>query len=134
MNGVRIGVDVGSVRVGVAASDPGGVLASPVATYDRATSLDAVAALAAERNAVEVVVGHPRHLSGASGAAAADAEAWATALRERVGVPVRLVDERLTTVSASRTLRERGIRAKEQRDVIDQVAAVAILQSVLDAS
>ena len=131
--GVRIGVDVGSVRVGVAVSDADGILATPVATYDRPASLDAVAALVAERAAVEVVVGHPRHLSGAAGAAAREAEAYAAALRDRVGVPVRLVDERLTTVGATRTLAERGVRGKAQRAVVDQVAAVAILQTALDA-
>ena len=130
---MRIGVDVGSVRVGVAVSDPDGILATPVATYDRPASLDAIAALVAERDAVEVVVGHPRHLSGAAGAAAQEAEAYAAALRERVAVPVRLVDERLTTVSATRTLAERGVRGKAQRAVVDQAAAVAILQSALDA-
>lgn len=132
--GVRLGVDVGSVRVGVAASDPGGVLATPVATLPRATALDGIVALVAEREAVEVVVGHPRHLSGAAGAAAADAEAFASALRERLDVPVTLVDERLTTVTATRTLAERGVRGKAQRAVVDQAAAVAILQSALDAS
>ena len=129
---MRIGVDVGSVRVGVAASDPDGILATPVATYDRATSLDSLVALVAEREAVEVVVGHPRHLSGAAGAAAKEAEAYAAALRERVHVPVRLVDERLTTVTATRTLAERGVRGKAQRAVVDQAAAVAILQTALD--
>jgi putative Holliday junction resolvase len=133
VKGVRIGVDVGSVRVGVAASDADGILATPVATVARAESLETVAALAIERDAVEVVVGHPRHLSGATGASAKDAEAWAAALRDRVPVPVRLVDERLTTVSATRTLAERGVRGKAQRAVIDQAAAVAILQSALDA-
>lgn len=132
--GVRIGVDVGSVRVGVAASDPDGILATPVATLPRDAALDALVALVVEREAVEVVVGHPRHLSGAAGASAQDAEAFAAALRERVDVPVTLVDERLTTVSATRTLAGRGVRGKAQRAVVDQAAAVAILQSVLDAS
>ena len=130
---MRIGVDVGSVRVGVAASDPDGILATPVATLPRDGSLDALAVLVAERAAVEVVVGHPRHLSGAAGAAAKEAEAYAAALRERIDVPVRLVDERLTTVTATRTLAERGVRGKAQRAVVDQAAAVAILQSALDA-
>ena len=131
--GVRLGVDVGSVRVGVAVSDADGILATPVATLDRPNSIDALVALVAEREAVEVVVGHPRHLSGAAGAAAREAEAFAEALRQRVDVPVRLVDERLTTVTATRTLAERGVRGKAQRAVVDQAAAVAILQSALDA-
>ncbi len=133
MKGVRIGVDVGSVRVGVAVSDPDGILATPYATLDRASSVDAIVALVSERDAVEVVVGHPRHLSGAAGAAAAEAEAYAATLRERIAVPVTLVDERLTTVAATRTLADRGIRGKAQRAVVDQAAAVAILQSALDA-
>jgi putative Holliday junction resolvase len=128
---------VGSVRVGVALSDPDAILATPVATLPRdvpgGSDLAALAALVTEHDAVEVVVGHPRHLSGAAGAAAAEAEAYAAALRERVGVPVRLVDERLTTVTATRTLAERGVRGKAQRAVVDQAAAVAILQSALDA-
>ena len=124
---------MGSVRVGVAASDPDGILATPVATLPRPEALDGVVALVAEREAVEVVVGHPRHLSGASGASAKDAEAFAASLRERVDVPVTLVDERLTTVTATRTLAERGVRGKAQRAVVDQAAAVAILQSALDA-
>jgi putative Holliday junction resolvase len=136
--GVRIGVDVGSVRVGVAVSDADGILATPVETLARdvarGTDLDALAALVRERGAVEVVVGHPRHLSGAAGAAAREAESYAAALRPRVEpVPVRLVDERLTTVTATRTLAERGVRGKAQRAVVDQAAAVAILQSALDA-
>lgn len=132
--GVRLGVDVGSVRVGVAASDPDGILATPVATLPRATAVDGIVALVAEREAVEVVVGHPRHLSGAAGASAADAETFAEALRERLEVPVTLVDERLTTVAATRTLADRGVRGKAQRAVVDQAAAVAILQTALDAS
>lgn len=134
MRGVRLGVDVGSVRVGVAVSDPDGILATPVATLPRATAIEDLVALVAEREAVEVVVGHPRHLSGAAGAAARDAEDFAAALRERVGVPVTLHDERLTTVTATRTLAERGVRGAKQRAVVDQAAAVAILQSALDAS
>jgi putative Holliday junction resolvase len=122
---------VGSVRVGVAVSDPDGILATPVATLSRdakaGSDLDALAALVTEHEAVEVIVGHPRHLSGAAGAA------YAASLRDRVTVPVRLVDERLTTVSATRTLAERGVRGKAQRAVVDQAAAVAILQSALDA-
>ena len=133
IRGVRLGVDVGSVRVGVAVSDPDGILATPVATLPRDTALDALVALVAEREAVEVVVGHPRHLSGATGASAKDAESFAESLRERVDVPVTLVDERLTTVTATRTLAERGVRGKARRAVVDQAAAVAILQSALDA-
>jgi putative Holliday junction resolvase len=134
--GVRIGVDVGSVRVGVAASDPDGLIASPVETLPRdsrgGTDLDSLAALARERGAVEVVVGLPRSLSGREGAAATAARAYAELLAARVDIPVRLVDERLSTVQATRELRSRGVPGRRQRTVIDQVAAVVVLQAALD--
>jgi len=136
--GVRIGVDVGTVRVGVARSDPSGVLATPVETVrrdeSRATDLARIAALVAEFQAVEVVVGLPRGLSGHVGAAAEAAHKYAVAIARRVRpVPVRTVDERLSTVSAQRSLREAGVRSRRHRPVVDQVAAVVILQSALDA-
>ncbi|SDO71865.1 putative holliday junction resolvase [Klenkia soli] len=134
--GRRLGVDVGTVRVGVAMSDPTGFLASPLETLPRSrkgTDLDRLAALVVEHEVVEVVVGDPRHLSGASGASAADAGAYAGSLATRIGdVPVRLVDERLSTVTAASHLRAGGIDARRQRAVIDQAAAVVILQSHLD--
>jgi putative Holliday junction resolvase len=133
---VRIGVDVGTVRVGVAASDPDGVLATPVVTLARdrqGADLDALAAIVRERDAVEVIVGHPRHLSGAAGRSADDATRYAAALAERVApVPVRLVDERLSTVQAERGLAASGVRGRARRAVVDQAAAVVILQSALD--
>ncbi|GAA4339065.1 Holliday junction resolvase RuvX [Klenkia terrae] len=136
--GRRLGVDVGTVRVGVAMSDATGFLASPLVTLRRSgkgTDLDRLAALVVEHEVVEVVVGDPRHLSGASGASAADAGAYAGSLATRIGdVPVRLVDERLSTVTAASHLRARGIDARRQRSVIDQEAAVVILQSHLDRS
>ncbi len=137
--GVRIGVDVGTVRVGVAASDPSGVLASPVTTLARdprgAADLDKLARLVAEREAVEVVVGLPRSLSGKSGPAARSAREYAEALATRVHpVPVRLSDERLTTVAATRRLAEGGIRGRKGRQVVDRSAAVLILQGWLDAA
>lgn len=92
-----------------------------------------LAELVVEFDVVEVVVGLPRHLSGGDGAATRAAEAYAERVRRRVApVPVRLVDERLSTVAASRGLRERGIRAREQRSVVDQAAATFILQGWLD--
>jgi putative Holliday junction resolvase len=138
--GRRLGVDVGSVRIGVAASDPDGILATPVETVRRDRSgrhLRRLAELAAELGAVEVVVGLPRTLADRTGPSAQDAielaEALAEVLARRVPpIPVRLADERLTTVSAQRSLRAAGVKAREQRSVIDQAAAVAILQSWLD--
>ncbi len=137
--GVRLGVDVGSVRVGVALSDPAGVLATPLVTLARdaagGADLDQLAGIVADRAVVEVVVGLPRSLSGRHGAAAQAAEQYAGALAQRIApVPVRFADERLTTVSASRTLSERGISSRRQRQVVDQAAAVLILQGWLDAA
>jgi len=134
--GRRLGVDVGSVRIGVAVSDPDGLLATPVETVRRDRGgghLRRLAALVEDLHVVEVVVGLPRTLANRAGAAADDAVAVADALAARIKpVPVRLADERLTTVSAERSLREAGVRAKQQRAMIDQVAAVAILQGWLD--
>lgn len=130
--GVVLGVDVGTVRVGVAASDPDRVLASPVETV-AAPGHDRVVELLAEREAVHVVVGLPTSLSGQARSASADmARAWADVLRERVDVPVELVDERLTTVVAAASLRASGRSAKKGRAVVDQAAAVALLQGWLD--
>jgi putative Holliday junction resolvase len=134
--GRRLGVDVGTVRIGVASSDPDGILATPVETVSRDRSgkhVRRLARLVAELQAVEVVVGLPRTLADRAGSSARDAVALADALAARIApTPVRLADERLTTVSAQRALREAGLRGKGQRAVIDQAAAVAILQGWLD--
>jgi len=135
--GVRIGVDVGTVRVGVAVSDPAGMLATPVTTLRRdarrGTDLQALARLVEERGAVEVLVGLPRSLSGAIGPAAAATRAYAGALAGRVApVPVRMVDERLSTVTATRRLRESGRRGPATRATVDAAAAVVLLQAGLD--
>lgn len=134
--GRRLGIDVGSVRIGVACSDPDAVLATPVETVRRDRSgkhLRRLAALVTELGAVEVVVGLPRTLADRTGTSALDAIDLADQLARRIApTPVRLADERLTTVAAQRSLRAAGVRAKEQRAVIDQAAAVAILQSWLD--
>lgn len=132
--GVRLGVDVGDVRIGVAVCDPAALLATPVETVPAGRgSLARLAALVAEHAAVEVVVGLPRSLSGAEGPAADKVRAYAVRLAHEVDpLPVRLVDERWTTRSAERALRERGRKGVKQRAVVDQVAAVEILQSALD--
>ena len=134
--GRRLGIDVGSVRIGVACSDPDGILATPGETVRRERSgkhLRRLAELVAELHAVEVVVGLPRTLADRTGPSALDAIEQADLLAGRIApIPVRLADERLTTVSAERSLRAAGVRAREQRAVIDQAAAVAILQSWLD--
>ena len=135
--GVRIGVDVGSVRVGVASCDDSGVLATPVGTFRRAgdeSDIQAVAELAAESAAIEVVVGLPLSLDGQERAAAEAARDWAKTLRRRQPhLPVRLVDERMTTVEAHRAMRESGLRERGRREIVDQQAAVLILQAALDS-
>ncbi|WP_392466586.1 Holliday junction resolvase RuvX [Arsenicicoccus cauae] len=141
--GVRLGVDVGTVRVGVARSDPDGLVATPETTVahvpGRHTDVAAVAALAAQAGASVVYVGLPRTLAGGEGESARRAREFATGLlgstQTAAGGPdieVRLVDERLTTVDAARQLRDSGRRARAQRQVIDQAAAVLILQVALD--
>src|SRR5665647_475361 len=136
--GIRLGVDVGSVRVGLAASDPAGILATPVQTLDRdlksGADQGAIAAVVLERDVLEVVVGLPRSLSGGEGPAAAGARVYATTLASRISpTPVRLIDERLTTIDAHRQLRDSGLSGRSQRAVVDQAAAVLILQAALDA-
>jgi len=132
--GVRLGVDVGTVRIGVASCDPAGLIATPVATLRRGSGdLAELARLARERDAVEVVVGLPRTLAGREGRAADDAVAFAQRLADTLGSrPVRLVDERLSTVGAQRDLRASGMAGRRGRSVVDQAAAVIILQTALD--
>ncbi|MEG3636462.1 Holliday junction resolvase RuvX [Micromonospora palythoicola] len=141
--GVRLGVDVGQVRIGVSRSDPHGILATPLVTLAREqnprsdavpSDLAELAALVIEHEAVEVVVGLPVNLAGRHGPAAEHVKAYARQLAGVISpVPVTLTDERMSTVVASRRLAERGVRGKRQRAVVDQAAAVEILQSWLDA-
>lgn len=134
--GVRLGVDVGSVRVGLASSDPDGLVATPVRTLARddagGADLRAIAAEVDERGALEVLVGLPRSLNGTEGPAAVLARAYAGRLVALVDVPVRMVDERLSTVAATRALRESGVKGRKQRSRVDQAAAVVLLQTALD--
>lgn len=132
--GVRLGVDPGDARIGVARSDPSGVLATPVETIRRGKGdLRRIHQIVTAEEAVEVVVGLPRSLSGGEGPAAAKTRVFAERLARRIApVPVRLVDERLTTVTAEAMLRDQRKGAR-RRAVVDQVAAVVILQQALDA-
>ncbi|MFF2391583.1 Holliday junction resolvase RuvX [Nocardia sp. NPDC058114] len=140
--GRRIAIDVGSVRIGVASSDPDGILATPVETVARAKSggragppadITRIADIVREYEAVEVIIGLPRTLRGENGTAATIARKFAKQLRRVIDpIPIRLSDERLTTVSAARALRDSGVRARGQRQMIDQAAAVSILQGWLD--
>lgn len=132
--GVRLGLDPGEARIGVSRSDPSGFLATPVETVARgAGDLARIRALVAEENAVEIVVGLPRSLSGGEGPSAGRVREFARGLaREVAPLPVRLCDERLSTVSAESMLRERGRSGSRRRAVVDQAAAVVILQQALD--
>ena len=132
--GVRLGLDPGDVRIGVARCDPSGMIATPVGTVQRGVGdLQQIAALAAEHEAVEIVIGLPRSLSGGEGPAAGKVRTFARDVATLVApVPVRLCDERLSTVSAESVLREQGRKGKKRRAVVDQVAAVVILQHALD--
>jgi len=148
--GARLGVDVGMARIGLAASDPDGLVATPVETVPRVlaakggsaqgTTADIarIVTEAQDRFAAVLYVGLPRHMSGKEGAATADARAFAARLVRALaaageGAEVRLVDERMTTVSAHQALHAAGRKSKKHRSVIDQAAAVIILQSALDA-
>ncbi len=141
--GRRLGVDVGKVRVGVAISDPDGILATPLVTIarDMGAAVQAVpgdiaelVCLVGDHEVVQIVVGLPVRLNGAEGPAAIDIRTYVGQLADAVGpVPIALTDERMSTVVATRRLAERGVRGKRQRAVVDQAAAVEILQSWLDA-
>ena len=139
--GIKLGVDVGTVRVGVAICDSDAILATPLKTLDRNpkknSDVRVIAALAAERGAVQIFVGLPRTMKGEEHASARMATEYAQLLAEeliRAGldVPVHLVDERLSTVTAHRHLHEAGMSSKNHRKVVDQVAAAGILQHAID--
>ncbi|WP_431277373.1 Holliday junction resolvase RuvX [Leifsonia poae] len=135
-SGVRLGIDVGKVRIGVSRSDLHGMLATPVETVARsedAADRRRIAGIVTELGVFEIIVGLPLALSGAHTASTADAIGFAEALGHEVEVPVRLVDERLSTVSAHAALRASGKNSKSARPVVDQVAATIILQHALDA-
>jgi putative holliday junction resolvase len=135
--GRRLAIDVGSVRIGVASCDPDGILATPVETVARTPKADGdlrrIAAIVEEYEAVEVIVGLPKTLRDEHGHAAALATEFGDALGARISpVPVLYSDERLSTITAQQALRSSGVRAKAQKGVVDQAAAVAILQGWLD--
>ncbi|MCL9664961.1 Holliday junction resolvase RuvX [Curtobacterium albidum] len=130
--GRRLGVDVGKARIGVAVCDRDGLLATPVETVPRAQATDVrrIVELADEYDVLEIVVGLPLSMSGDDTPSTADARGFAELLAEHR--PVRLVDERLSTVTAQRGLHQAGRNTKKSRAVIDQAAAVIILQHALD--
>ncbi|MFF8291877.1 Holliday junction resolvase RuvX [Streptomyces sp. NPDC016309] len=135
--GRRLAIDVGDARIGVASCDPDGVLATPVETVpgrDVPAAHRRLKQLTEEYEPIELVVGLPRSLSGGEGPAAVKVRAFAQELARGVApVPVRLVDERMTTVTAGQGLRASGVKSKKGRSVIDQAAAVIILQNALES-
>lgn len=131
--GVRIGIDVGTARIGIARCDVHGMLATPVETVTRGEGdLERIRQIADDESAIEFIVGIPLALSGRETASTEDARAFAVLLASSDPRPVRVVDERLTTVSAHAALRASGRDSRKSRPVVDQVAAVIILQHALD--
>ncbi|MEV8037267.1 Holliday junction resolvase RuvX [Streptomyces sp. NPDC002742] len=135
--GRRLAIDVGDARIGVASCDPDGILATPVETVpgrDIPAAHRRLRQLVEEYEPIEVVVGLPRSLKGGEGPAAVKVRAFAQELAGGITpVPVRLVDERMTTVTAGQGLRAAGVKTKKGRSVIDQAAAVVILQQALES-
>jgi putative Holliday junction resolvase len=134
VSGVRLGIDPGDARIGVASCDPGRILATPVETVQRGPGdLDRIRGLADEYDAEVVYVGLPRSLQGGEGPAAGKVREFAQELAARLAPrQLRLVDERLTTVTAEAVLRDRGKKGRKRRAVVDQAAAVVILQGAID--
>lgn len=131
--GVRLGIDVGRARVGVARSDSHLMLATPVQTLARDDqTVSKIVEIATNEHATLIYVGLPLSLSGTETLSTQDARDLATEIADATEVPVRLIDERLSTVSAQRSLRDVGRSQKKSRSVIDQIAAVVLLQAAID--
>ena len=134
-SGRRLAVDVGKVRVGLAISDFHGILASPLQNVarqaDDSETIKLIQQAISDEEIIEIYVGLPVSMAGKATSSTDDALAIAELLAQSVSIPVRLVDERLTTVSASAALRSSGKNSKDGRKVIDQVAATMILEQAL---
>lgn len=131
--GIRLAVDVGKARVGVAQCDPDGMLATPTETVSRGDgTIGRLTELVADMDPIEVIVGLPINLRGERTASTDDAEAFASELSAHISVPIRMLDERLSTVSAHSALRASGKTTRTSRTIVDQVAAVVLLQQALD--
>lgn len=131
----RLGIDLGTVRTGLAIAEPDVSVATPLCTVRHASlpeALTAVAEVVARERIQQAIVGLPLRLDGSEGDAARRVRQFAQALAKRARVPVRLWDERLSTVAAQNSLRKQGVRSAQQRHVVDQVAATLLLQSFLD--
>jgi putative holliday junction resolvase len=136
--GSRLAIDVGTVRIGLAVSDPDSIVSTPLPALVRSKllveSLKEILSLISENGVIEVYVGDPLSLSGVETASTQDARQFALQLAELTSVPVRLVDERLTTVTASAKLRLNGKNAKAAKSLIDSASAVEILEQALNVS
>lgn len=135
--GRLLGIDLGEVRIGIAVSDPGQVVASPAETLhvprdQDAPMVDALVDAAARHDAAGLVIGYPKRLDNREGAPAQRARRIADALRERTGLPVRLVDERFSTVEAERVLLAGDVGRADRKQQVDRVAASVLLQTVLE--
>jgi putative Holliday junction resolvase len=133
LRGRRLAFDYGDVRVGVAVCDPDGILATPVATLKLKDSnfWDQIVALIEEYEPVHIYVGSPKHLSGQSGTSVEKAEVFKNEIAERTSIDCTMIDERLSTVSAARQLKDSGMNSRESKATIDQAAAIAILEQAL---
>ena len=133
--GRRLAIDVGTVRIGLAICDPDGILSSPLEALlrskDLSETLQMVSEVVAENSVTEVYIGDPISLSGGQSASTRDAREFAMKLAELISVPIRLVDERLTTVTAAAKLRISGKDSKRSRSLIDSASAVEILEQAL---
>jgi conserved hypothetical protein TIGR00250 len=136
MTGRILALDVGRKRIGLALSDPLGITAQGLPTYERTNlraDLDALASLAAARGVRRFLVGHPLHMSGREGRQCGYVREFAARLEQRTGIPVELRDERLTTVEAQRVLRESGVSLEKRKRAVDKLAAVILLEGYLDS-
>lgn len=132
--GVRVAFDVGTVRIGVATSDPGGLLASPQPAIPAGgDSIGLALQIVSEYSVSEIIIGLPRTLKGTESASTELARSWACRIEDQALVPVILVDERFTTIAAQRSLSEAGLNVKKSRSRIDSAAAAVLLQGYLDA-
>jgi len=131
--GRRLAFDYGDVRVGVAVCDPDGILATPVTTlkFKDSNFWNQIIALIEEYEPVHIYVGSPKHLSGQAGASVEKAEEFKNEIVQRTGIDCTMIDERLSTVSAARQLKDSGMNSRESKSAIDQAAAVAILEQAL---
>jgi putative Holliday junction resolvase len=133
MRGRRIAFDYGDIRIGVAISDPDGILATPLTVLQAQSPLlvSELTAIFTEYEPVSVFVGEPKHMSGESGDSVAKAKSFGVLITEAFGISVTYVDERLSSVSAQKKLRDAGVNTRDSKKVIDAMAAVAILEQGL---